>query len=239
MDDIERAKLLEGVEPSEGLLEWADQVIKDLQAIEIQRQTQIESMCDQLVNLWKRLGADVEDMEGFMEQNKGVTEDCVRAYEEELERMVKEKRAKMEDFVQSARHEIEVLWNELVISQAERNEFLPFKDGRLLHSITTDVSNSNLLILEYFTEDLLTVHEEEIRRLKEERELKALLLGKIKKYFDICDDEKKLEISASDQGRLTGKSTSTTKRDPGRLLKEEKMRNRVTREKPKVCFHFL
>jgi protein regulator of cytokinesis 1 len=80
------------------------------------------------------------------------------------------------------------------------------------------------------TEELLLIHEEEIRRLKEERRTKAHLLPSIRKYFDICGEEKELANSASDQSRLLGRGP----RDPGRLLREEKMRKRVQKEKPRV-----
>jgi protein regulator of cytokinesis 1 len=76
----------------------------------------------------------------------------------------------------------------------------------------------------------LTIHEDEIRRLKEERRNKAPLLASVKKYFEICEEEKELAAAASDQSRLTGRGP----RDPGRLLREEKMRKRVTKEKPRV-----
>ena len=76
----------------------------------------------------------------------------------------------------------------------------------------------------------MAIHEEEIRRLKEERKLKGPLLKSIQKYFDICQDEKELAAAAADQTRLLGRGP----RDPGRLLREEKMRKRVTKEKPRV-----
>lgn len=53
----------------------------------------------------------------------------------------------------------------------------------------------------------------------------------IRKYFDICQEEKELAAAAADQTRLLGRGP----RDPGRLLREEKMRKRVTKEKPRVC----
>jgi len=74
----------------------------------------------------------------------------------------------------------------------------------------------------------LSIHEDEISRLKEERKNKGPLLLSIKKYFDILEDEKELAAAASDQSRLLGRGP----RDPGRLLREEKMRKRVTKEKP-------
>ena len=77
---------------------------------------------------------------------------------------------------------------------------------------------------------MLTLHEDEIKRLREERRLKAPLLASIKKYFQICDEEKELAAAATDQTRLLGRGA----RDPGRLLREEKMRKRVSKEKPRV-----
>ena len=88
-------------------------------------------------------------------------------------------------------------------------------------------------LLDEYTEDLLTVHEEEIKRLKEEKRKKAPLLASIRKYFEICEEEKELAAAAQDQNRLLGRG----KRDPGRLLREEKMRKRVSREKPRVCVY--
>lgn len=88
------------------------------------------------------------------------------------------------------------------------------------------------MVIDEHTEELLSIHEEEIRRLKEERKLKGPLLKSIKKYFDICQDQKELAAAAQDQSRLLGRGP----RDPGRLLREEKMRKRVTKEKPKVSY---
>ncbi|KAH6874233.1 hypothetical protein BKA70DRAFT_1412950 [Coprinopsis sp. MPI-PUGE-AT-0042] len=77
-------------------------------------------------------------------------------------------------------------------------------------------------------QDRMGIHEAEIRKLREERRLKAPLLASIKKYFKICEEEKELAPAASDQTRLLWRG-----RDPGRLLREEKMRKRVQKEKPR------
>jgi len=88
----------------------------------------------------------------------------------------------------------------------------------------------DILLADEHTEELLAIHEKEIKHLKEERRMKAPLLVGIKKYFEICEEEKELAAAASDQSRLLGRG----KRDPGRLLREEKMRKRVNKEKPRV-----
>lgn len=74
------------------------------------------------------------------------------------------------------------------------------------------------------------LHEEEIARLKDERRTKAPLLAAVRRWLAICDEERELAASASDQSRLLGRGP----RDPGRLLREEKMRKRVQKEKPKL-----
>lgn len=125
--------------------------------------------------------------------------------------MLELKREKMSTFIENARKEIRQLWGELMVGEEEQADFAPFADDE-------------------HTEDLLAIHEEEIRRLKEERKLKGPLLKSIQKYFDICQDQKELAAAAADQTRLLGRGP----RDPGRLLREEKMRKRVTKEKPKL-----
>ncbi|CCM01779.1 uncharacterized protein FIBRA_03846 [Fibroporia radiculosa] len=202
---------LEGVDPTLGLIAWAEATRAELEDIKRRREAHIQAMYDQLEALWRRLGISDEDMDAFVEAQRGSTEGTVKAYEEELERMLELKRERMGAFIENARAEIVELWDELMVGKDERADFAPFADDE-------------------HTEELLSIHEEEIRRLKEERRLKVPLLASIKKYFDICQDEKELAAAASDQNRLLGRGP----RDPGRLLREEKMRKRVTKEKPKL-----
>ncbi|CAL1710901.1 unnamed protein product [Somion occarium] len=202
---------LEGVDPTQGLMAWAEAKRAALEDIKRRRESHIQAMYDQLEALWRRLGVPDADMDAFVEAQRGSTEDTVRAYEEELDRMLELKREKMSTFVENARDEIRKLWDDLMVGEEERADFAPFADDE-------------------HTEELLSIHEEEIRRLKEERKMKGPLLTSIKKYFEICDDEKELAAAAADQSRLLGRGP----RDPGRLLREEKMRKRVSKEKPRL-----
>ncbi len=220
---------LEGVDPTPALMAWAESTRAELEDTKRRREAHIQTMYDQLEALWRRLGVYDEDMDAFVEAQRGTTDATIKAYEEELERMLELKRERMGTFIENARTEITKLWDELMVGEEERADFAPFVDGGytvgLLLGRTLSIS-----ITDEHTEELLCLHEEEIKRLKEERRLKGPLLKSIQKYFDICDDEKELAASASDQSRLLGKGP----RDPGRLLREEKMRKRVTKEKPRV-----
>ena len=145
--------------------------------------------------------------------------------------MIDLKRERMGEFIWNARSEIESLWNELMTGEDERADFAAFVDGRY-HLLETAVGMEFSFRTDEHTEDLLSQHEHEIARLKAEVRLKMPMLASIKKYFDICEEEKELERAAGDQTRLLGRGGG---RDPGRLLREEKMRKRVGKEKPKVC----
>ncbi|OAX36392.1 hypothetical protein K503DRAFT_744433 [Rhizopogon vinicolor AM-OR11-026] len=201
-----------GIEPTQGILAWADRLHAELNELKRRREVHIQAMYDQLEALWRRMGVDVDAMDGFVEANRGSTGSVIQAYEEELERMIDLKRERMGEFIANARTEIESLWEELMVGEDERNDFAAFADDE-------------------HTEDLLSQHEHEIARLKAEVRLKMPLLTSIRKYIEICEEEKELERVASDQTRLLGRGGG---RDPGRLLREEKMRKRVGKEKPKL-----
>lgn len=48
--------------------------------------------------------------------------------------------------------------------------------------------------LDEHTEELLTLHEKEIQKLKEERRIKVPILTSVKKYFEICEEERELAV---------------------------------------------
>jgi DNA polymerase sigma len=87
-------------------------------------------MYDQLEGLWRRLGVSESDMDAFVEEHRGSTEETVMQYEEELDRMLELKRERMGLFVSSAREEIVRLWDDLMVGEEERADFAPFADGK-------------------------------------------------------------------------------------------------------------
>jgi len=72
-------------------------------------------MYEQLEALWRRIGVDVDRVEGFVEANRGSTGAVIQAYEEELERTIDLRRERMGEFIANARTEIESLWEELMV----------------------------------------------------------------------------------------------------------------------------
>jgi len=126
---------LDGVEPTEGIIEWATSLQASLEDIKRQRESHIQAMYDQLEGLWRRLGVPEEAMDSFVEMHRGSTLETVREYEEELERMLVLKQESMSQFIESAREEIVKLWDDLMIGEDERADFAPFADGACLLGI--------------------------------------------------------------------------------------------------------
>ncbi|KAF7369106.1 hypothetical protein MVEN_00237800 [Mycena venus] len=156
-----------------------------------------------------------------------------------------------ETHIQAMYDQLEGLWRRLGVSDADMDAFVEAHRGTTEETVGEYEEELERMLelkrermgafgeergqwLPFFddehTEELLTIHEDEIRRLKEEKRMKAPLLAAIKRYFDICEEEKELAAAASDQTRLLGRGS----RDPGRLLREEKMRKRVSKEKPRL-----
>ena len=133
---------LEGVDPTPALLSWAETTKMELEELKKRREAHIQAMYDQLEALWKRLGVPEEAMDEFVEEHRGSTEDTVRAYEEELERMLELKRERMGTFIENARNEIIKLWDDLMVGEEEREDFAPFADG-----LCSSVANSNVKLM--------------------------------------------------------------------------------------------
>ncbi len=99
------------------------------------------------------------------------------------------KREKMSIFIKSAREEIEKLWEDLMYGDVEREAFTAFHDGE--GGLYDRFIIIDPVVGEH-TEDLLTIHEERITKLKEERKTKATILVAVRKYFQILEEQKEL-----------------------------------------------
>lgn len=77
-----------------------------------------------------------------------------------------------------------------------------------------------------YTEELLEEHEAEAERLRTEVELRGPMLPRVKEWIALKADEEELERSAQDPNRFKKRGSA--------MLREEKMRKRVEKLKPKV-----
>lgn len=166
-------------------------------------------------NLWDRLGVEEPDRRRFLAGNRGCGLRSINEFEAELDRLNELKRQNLHLFVEDARYKLQELWDGLYFSEEEMLDFTPaFSD--------------------VYSDALLSAHEAEIARLKALKEQRAPTLTLVDKHRSLIKDREDLALSSQDASRLLAKGTKGEKRDPTRLLREEKMRKRISKELPKV-----
>lgn len=165
--------------------------------------------------LWAKLEVDEAETKAFLKANRGCGLRQINEFEDELARLQELKRQNLHLFVEDARVRLQDLWDALYLSEDEMLDFTPaFSD--------------------VYSDALLEAHEREISRLEAVREQRAPILALVDRHKALLRDRDELEASSQDASRLMMRGQRGEKRDPGKLLREEKMRKRITKELPKV-----
>ncbi|OLN85690.1 Anaphase spindle elongation protein 1 [Colletotrichum chlorophyti] len=165
--------------------------------------------------LWEKLEVDMGERKTFLNSNRGCGVRQINEFEDELARLNELKRQNLHLFVEDARCKLQELWDALYLSEDEMLEFTPaFSD--------------------VYSDALLEAHEREIARLEAVKEQRAPTLALIDKHKSLTSDRDELAASSQDASRLMLRGQKGEKRDPTRLLREEKMRKRIAKELPKV-----
>ena len=179
------------------------------------RERRLKELKTAVESLWERLGVDERDQKAFLAANRGCGLRTINEFEEELARLTELKRQNLHLFVEDARCRLQELWDSLYYSEEEMLDFTPaFSD--------------------VYSDALLEAHEAEIVRLEALREQRAPTLQLIEKHRTLIEDRDSLAASSQDASRLMTRGNKGERRDPGKLLREEKMRKRIAKELPKV-----
>lgn len=180
-----------------------------------QRERRLKELQGNVEALWDRLSVEESERKQFLSANRGCGLRQINEFEDELSRLNELKRQNLHLFVEDARFKLQELWDSLYFSEDEMLAFPPaFSDT--------------------YTDALLSAHEQEIARLEALKEQRAPILAAVDRHRQLIREREDLEKSSHDASRLTGKGQKGEKRDPGKLLREEKMRKRITKELPKV-----
>lgn len=185
-----------------------------------ERRHRISSMYEEIRDLWQRLDIPSTEQETFVNQWKGCSAGTIKAYEDELNRMQDLKRANMSLFITDARERLQNAWNQIFMTEEQRQESFPEA------YVSVDGAQAQLLDMD----TILAHHEEEIQRLENIFASSAKLFEVVAKYDALIAEMEEFQAAANDGSRLLSK----TGRDPGRLLREEKFRKRVERERPRL-----
>ncbi|PGH04416.1 hypothetical protein AJ80_08527 [Polytolypa hystricis UAMH7299] len=179
------------------------------------RERKLKELKSAVESLWDRLGVEERDRKGFLTANRGCGMRTINEFEEELGRLNELKRQNLHLFVEDARCRLQELWDALFYSEEEMLDFTPaFSD--------------------VYSDALLSAHEAEIGRLEVLKEQRAPTLELIEKHKSLINDRDTLAASSQDASRLMARGNRGERRDPTRLLREEKMRKRIAKELPKV-----
>ena len=179
------------------------------------RERKLKELKSTIEGLWDRLGVEEADRKRFLAGNRGYGLRAINEFEAELDRLNELKRQNLHLFVEDARYKLQELWDGLFFSEEEMLDFAPaFSD--------------------VYSDALLSAHEAEISRLEAIKEQRAPTLQLIQKHRSLIKDRDDLTAASQDASRLLGKNNKGEKRDPTRLLREEKMRKRIAKDLPKV-----
>ena len=166
--------------------------------------------------LWEKLGIDEAETKGFLNANRGCGNRQINEFEDELARLNELKKQNLHLFVEDARVKLQEMWDSLYFSEDEMLEFTPaFSD--------------------VYSDALLEAHEREVSRLEALKEQRAPILGLVDRHKTLIKERDDLTASSQDASRLMMRGQKGEKRDPGKLLREEKMRKRIAKELPKVA----
>lgn len=179
------------------------------------RERKLNELKTTVEGLWNRLGVEEPERRQFLAANRGCGLRQINEFEDELSRLNELKRQNLHLFVEDARFKLQELWDSLYFAEEEMLEFAPaFSD--------------------VYSDALLSAHEQEISRLEVLKEQRAPILAVIDRHRSLIQDREDLEKSSQDASRLMAKGAKGERRDPGKLLREEKQRKRITKELPKV-----
>ncbi|KAK4456804.1 anaphase spindle elongation protein 1 [Cladorrhinum samala] len=180
------------------------------------REKRLSNLKSTVESLWEKLEVDEADRKTFLNSNRGCGLRQINAFEDELERLNELKRQHLHIFVEDARTKLQELWDSLYMSEDEMLEFTPaFSD--------------------VYSDALLEAHEREIARLEILKEQRAPTLALVDRHKALIQERDELAASSQDASRLLMKGQKGERRDPGKLLREEKMRKRIAKELPKVA----
>eukprot|EP00753_Platysulcus_tardus_P017480 PLAT6414.2.p2 GENE.PLAT6414.2~~PLAT6414.2.p2 ORF type:complete len:356 (-),score=154.59 PLAT6414.2:154-1221(-) len=167
--------------------------------------------------LWERLGVSDEERSALdADDGCQLHESHLRALRVELRRLQALKQANLATYVATSREEIVALWDKLAVGEAERA-------ACALVTVADDELN----------DAVLEEHEAFIAQLKQRLDVAAPLLKLVARREGILAEKAEHEATLRDPSRLLTRG-SGGRRDPGRLLREEKMHRRIQKDLPRI-----
>ncbi|XP_052225919.1 protein regulator of cytokinesis 1-like isoform X3 [Dreissena polymorpha] len=185
-----------------------DALLAELVSCKSRLEKTVQELWERLHVLWDRLETPKHEQEMFEEGKEGFKPAVVHALREEIAKCEAQKLANIQKFVDGMRKELETWWNKCYFSARQRSEFKYFTDAN-------------------YTEDLLTLHEAEVAKVKEYYSVHQTILQLVEQREALFHKMIEFEKRANDPNRFFADRG-------GKLLVEEKERKALMTKLPKV-----
>ncbi|XP_011259450.1 protein regulator of cytokinesis 1 [Camponotus floridanus] len=167
----------------------------------------VEKMKEDLLALWRCLDEPEDVCQLFLDRYSDYSTGTINALSAEIKRCKESRKENIFKFVTKLRLELMNLWDLCKYCETERNTFAPF------HSNT-------------FTEDLLTLHELEVERLRKFYDDNKTIFELLEQRENFIMKIKELLQRANNPDRYHNRG--------GQLLMEEKERKMIQKKLPKI-----
>ncbi|KAF3833042.1 hypothetical protein F7725_026707, partial [Dissostichus mawsoni] len=183
-------------------------LVCQLEESKVENEARCEANREKIQRLWDRLQVPQEEREAFNDHMVSSRKRNLEALRAEVQRLEELKMLNISNVTEAIRSEIAVFWEKCFFSTDQRQDFTPY-------------------FSEIFTEELLSLHDAEIQRLKQHYEEHQELFDGVHQWEDSWRLFLDLEVKKSHR------STRFTNRG-GNLLKEEKQRSELHKSLPKL-----
>uniref|UniRef100_A0A7N6AUQ1 Protein regulator of cytokinesis 1a n=1 Tax=Anabas testudineus TaxID=64144 RepID=A0A7N6AUQ1_ANATE len=182
-------------------------LLSQLQERKAQNELRCSALRTKIQELWERLQIPREEREVLSEHMVKSKKRNIEALQTEVDRLEVLKMQSMKSVIEAIRDEIALLWERCFYSQEQQQAFLAYHDDD-------------------FTEELLNLHEGEVRTLKKYHEDHKELFEGVTKWQENWTLYLELDKKANDPSRFNNRG--------GNLLKEEKQRTDLQKSLPKL-----
>ncbi|XP_039989662.1 protein regulator of cytokinesis 1-like isoform X2 [Xiphias gladius] len=182
-------------------------LLSQLQERKAEKELRCSAFRTKIQELWERLQIPQEERETLSEHMVKSKKKNTEALQAELQRLELLKMQSMKSVIEVIRAEIALFWGSCFYSPEQQQAFVPYHDDD-------------------FTEELLNLHEAEVRTLKKYYEDHKELFEGVTKWQENWTLYLELDKKASDPSRFNNRG--------GNLLKEEKQRTDLQKSLPKL-----
>ncbi|ETV81243.1 hypothetical protein, variant 1 [Aphanomyces astaci] len=213
LSDFDRSVVtnVEALGQSLNLIELISTRVADLIQLKADREQAKKTLLDQIHVLWDRLNVSPNVQGDVLDACRGISADALRHAEDELTRLQHLKRTKLGELLLDVRRQIAALWSSLEVDATAAASSFPAMQVPVVDA----------------TEELLALHESELKRLDAKATARRALLKYIEKREEIIGERSQYEASLHDPDRLIGRVATA------RLLREEKLQAKIKHDLPK------